>query len=134
MELLDDPVKWPGQITENRLCEIAKCTQKAGNGICDRECDRLACKFDGGECLYQVAKQAPLLPFIPSTTASLFVLPKLATPWTNCSNIGVLGVPCHLRFGDGKCDPECASEACLFDGWDCMTMEEKQVIQPCGKI
>lgn len=91
---------------------MAECQRKANNGRCDPECDRFACGFDAGECLYSTQSSAiPLTPYDSKLIKAL--------PWANCTAIQEEGIPCHLRFSDGKCDPECDSEACLFDGWDC---------------
>ncbi|VDM18635.1 unnamed protein product [Hydatigera taeniaeformis] len=112
LEASTDPKRWPGEAAEARLCELAECKRKAHNGRCDPECDRFACGFDAGECLYSTQSTA-----IPLTSYENKLIKAL--PWTNCTAIQEEGIPCHLRFGDGKCDPECDSEACLFDGWDC---------------
>lgn len=37
---------------QKQLCISNGCPEKAGNGICDRECDSYACDYDGGECSY----------------------------------------------------------------------------------
>ena len=119
IETTTDPKRWPGEAAEIRLCQLAKCQMKAGNGRCDPECDRFACGFDAGECLY-----APTQPLASSISAHEAKLSK-ALPWANCTVILKEGIPCHLRFGDGKCDPLCSSEACLFDGWDCQVHSTK---------
>uniref|UniRef100_A0A158QF61 Notch receptor 3 n=1 Tax=Hymenolepis diminuta TaxID=6216 RepID=A0A158QF61_HYMDI len=116
VEATNDPKRWPGEAAEARLCEMASCKQKAGNGRCDPECDRFACDFDAGECLFSNHQQ--LQPLILPVSNQIKSLSK-ALPWANCTVIQEMGVPCHLRFGDGKCNPICNSEACLFDGWDC---------------
>lgn len=94
---------------------MANCKQKAGNGRCDPECDRYACGFDAGECLYSSRKSHTQMFPVSNEVTKL----SKALPWANCTVIQEFGIPCHLKFGDGKCDPECYSEACLFDGWDC---------------
>ncbi len=58
------------------------------------ECDTYACNFDNQEC-------------------SLYW-----HPYQNCSAIAQ-GIMCFLTFGDGHCDKSCASEECLYDGFDC---------------
>uniref|UniRef100_A0A183T8G2 Notch n=1 Tax=Schistocephalus solidus TaxID=70667 RepID=A0A183T8G2_SCHSO len=127
LEAVNSPVKWPGADVELSLCKLAKCTEKADNGVCDRECDHLACGFDAGECLFPVLALEKV-PFSSLGKSGEDVpQPKLATPWSHCASISELGVPCHLRFGDGKCDSVCANEACLYDGWDCLNNSEKEV-------
>lgn len=114
LEATTDPKHWPGEAAEARLCEMADCKRKAGNGHCDPECDRFACGFDAGECLYASHRR----PIVSPKSEQRRRLTK-ALPWANCTVIHNKGIPCHLRFGDGKCDQECKSESCLFDGWDC---------------
>nr|CUU99098.1 neurogenic locus notch protein [Hymenolepis microstoma] len=116
IEATKDPKRWPGEAAEARLCEMYNCKQKAENGRCDLECDRFACGFDAGECLY-LNRQQPQSLIIPVSNQSKML--SKALPWANCTVIQEQGIPCHLRFGDGKCDSACDSEACLFDGWDC---------------
>uniref|UniRef100_A0A5K3F242 Delta-like protein n=1 Tax=Mesocestoides corti TaxID=53468 RepID=A0A5K3F242_MESCO len=113
IEATTDPNRWPGEAAEARLCEIAECQMKAGNGRCDPECDRFACGFDAGECLYSMQ-------FLTDPVSVHDAKLTMALPWANCTAIHQEGFPCHLRFGDGKCDPTCDSASCLFDGWDCM--------------
>lgn len=31
-------------------CPIADCVRKAGDGVCDKECNTLPCHLDGGDC------------------------------------------------------------------------------------
>ena len=58
------------------------------------ECDLYACGFDNQEC-------------------SLYW-----HPYQNCSAIAQ-GIPCYRTFSNGICDKACASEECLYDGFDC---------------
>ncbi|KAM7536077.1 hypothetical protein Aperf_G00000093698 [Anoplocephala perfoliata] len=131
LEATTNPQKWPGEAAEARLCEMADCKRKAGNGQCDPECDRFACGFDAGECLYSSHRR----PIISPKSEQGKRLSK-ALPWANCTVIHKNGIPCHLRFGDGKCDRECNSESCLFDGWDCrdeMSMQTSFRVRPKGR-
>lgn len=120
---------WLGPVLEQDTCDWNQCAMKRGNGRCDRECDRLACDFDGLECALTIT--TPLDALDESSTGSdqsvkdsetnytEMYSPKLSMPWSNCSAIRRDGIPCHLRFSDDRCDLPCATEACLFDGWDC---------------
>ncbi|XGW01330.1 hypothetical protein V3C99_013911 [Haemonchus contortus] len=80
--------------TENvtpTLC--ADCPSKAGNGRCDKECDRPECLNDGGDCT-----------------------PKNTSPFNACAYAEY----CARVFHDGICDKICNNEKCLFDGFDCL--------------
>ncbi|TPP62143.1 hypothetical protein FGIG_02108 [Fasciola gigantica] len=122
---------WLGPILEQNTCEWNQCATKRGNGRCDHECDRFACEFDGLECALTITDPLDALdepragtdhPIeeIESNRSEAYS-PKPSLPWSNCSVIRRDGIPCHLRFADDRCDPACATEACLFDGWDCET-------------
>ena len=76
------------------MCKKNRCEEKAGDRQCDPECNKLACKFDEGDCNLGV------------------------NPWKRC-NATSYGKPCADVFKDGKCDEACNTEACLFDGRDC---------------
>ncbi|PIO55491.1 notch domain protein, partial [Teladorsagia circumcincta] len=83
-----------GNIPE--LC--AGCASKAGNGRCDKECDRRECGYDGGDCANK-----DMNPF------------KACTYARYCSQV----------FRDGVCDEICNTEKCLFDGFDCLPKAPK---------
>ncbi|KAF8384286.1 hypothetical protein PRIPAC_73428, partial [Pristionchus pacificus] len=72
-------------------CSLSGCSQLAGNGICNQECNHFACGYDGGDC------SAGTVPFSRCPDASF----------------------CARRFKDGHCDKQCNNENCLFDGFDC---------------
>uniref|UniRef100_A0A4W3H2C1 Notch receptor 2 n=1 Tax=Callorhinchus milii TaxID=7868 RepID=A0A4W3H2C1_CALMI len=80
------------QVPAEQACPSTDCLAKAGDSVCDRECDTRACGWDGGDC---------------SLT--------LKDPWENCT----LGETCRQRFGNQHCDPDCNSPECLFDNFDC---------------
>ncbi|VDP69668.1 unnamed protein product [Echinostoma caproni] len=139
---------WLGASIESDTCEWNQCATKRGNGRCDPECDRLACDFDALECLLPVTD--PLEPLDQLTGSERLTFgslkngtesgsqprprllpiqsPKPSLPWSKCTAIRRDGIPCHLRFSDDRCDTACATEACLFDGWDCET--ESQIPDP----
>ncbi|PAA59296.1 hypothetical protein BOX15_Mlig029643g1 [Macrostomum lignano] len=81
---------------ERSSCRMHGCQTKAGNGVCDPDCDSLACDWDGGDC------------------ASGW------QPWANCTaaRSGDAG-GCIAGYGDGLCQLECSDQRCLFDGGDC---------------
>lgn len=88
---------WTSGISEELLrekiqCASNKCHEKAGNGICDEDCNTLGCDFDGGDCSLGV----------PS-------------PWSNCSS----SLRCWELFKNNECNQECNTAECLFDGYDC---------------
>ena len=87
------------------MCKKNRCEEKAGDRICDPECNKLACKFDEGDCNLGV------------------------NPWKRC-NATSYGKPCADVFKDGKCDEACNTEACLFDGRDCENEGSKAQCRP----
>ncbi|KAK6044769.1 EGF-like domain protein, partial [Cooperia oncophora] len=85
--------------TNNGILSICgNCRTKAGNGQCDKECDRSECGYDGGDCTVQDTN-----PF------------KACTYPDFCSRV----------FRDGVCDEICNNERCLFDGFDCLPKAPK---------
>jgi len=79
---------------ELKKCELNRCAAKAGDGVCHSECNRLACRFDEGDCNLGI------------------------NPWNRC-NATSRGQPCAEVFHDGQCDQSCNFGHCLFDGNDC---------------
>ena len=79
---------------ELRMCKLQRCDVKSGDGLCHSECNKLACKFDGGDCNLGI------------------------NPWNRC-NATSRGRPCSEVFQDGICDQSCNYGHCLFDGNDC---------------
>lgn len=76
------------------VCLENDCPAKAGNGICNMECNRIECDFDNTECSYGTH------------------------PWENCTQI-VQGRHCWDLYKNGECNQECNNEKCLYDGFDC---------------
>lgn len=58
------------------------------------ECNIPACNYDNSDCKYQ------------------------SQPWKHCSEPQE-GILCWKVFNDTKCDPQCDTKECLFDGFDC---------------
>ena len=54
-------------------------------------CDSQLCGRDGGDCLAR-------------------------DPWAACTQPS-----CRMRHGDGRCDEDCDTRDCLYDGRDCAT-------------
>ncbi|KAJ8390366.1 hypothetical protein AAFF_G00107600 [Aldrovandia affinis] len=75
-------------------CPHVGCALQAGDGVCDPQCKRQECGWDGGDCS----------------------LGRLH-PWDNCT----ADARCWELFGNGICDPQCDSADCLFDGFDCQS-------------
>lgn len=73
-------------------CEVKDCGMKYHDNHCDRECNTLACAFDGGDCLQGTGN-----------------------PWAKCHS----PMSCWAKFKDGNCDAECYTQDCLYDGHDC---------------
>ncbi|GMT06054.1 hypothetical protein PENTCL1PPCAC_28228, partial [Pristionchus entomophagus] len=72
-------------------CSLSGCSELAGNGVCNQECNHFACEYDGGDCS------------------------EGTKPFERCQH----KLFCAHRFHDGQCDERCNNEDCLFDGFDC---------------
>ncbi|XP_017378244.1 neurogenic locus notch homolog protein 4 isoform X6 [Cebus imitator] len=70
------------------------CEGRSGDGACDAGCSGPGGNWDGGDCSLGVPD-----------------------PWKGCPSHS----RCWLLFRDGQCHPQCDSEECLFDGYDCET-------------
>lgn len=68
------------------------CEGRGGDGACDAGCSGPGGDWDGGDCSLGVPD-----------------------PWKGCPPHS----QCWLLFRDGRCHPQCDSEECLFDGYDC---------------
>ncbi|KAL6064225.1 hypothetical protein STEG23_006331 [Scotinomys teguina] len=68
------------------------CEGRGGDGACDAGCSGPGGDWDGGDCSLGVPD-----------------------PWKGCPSHS----QCWLLFRDGQCHPQCDSEECLFDGYDC---------------
>ncbi|XP_062952594.1 neurogenic locus notch homolog protein 4 isoform X3 [Cynocephalus volans] len=80
--------------------EAKGCEGRDGDGACDAGCSGPGGNWDGGDCSLGVPD-----------------------PWKGCPSHS----RCWLLFRDGQCHPQCDSEECLFDGYDC---EIPQVCTP----
>jgi Notch-like protein len=79
------------------------------------DCSRVTC-LNGGTCVdgvnaFQCVCAQPFTGFYCESEVS----PFRDNPWKACNSAAF----CYERFGDGHCDPDCNSKACLFDGMDC---------------
>lgn len=63
--------------------------------IIQSECNVPACNYDNDDCKSQTR------------------------PWKNCEEPRG-DIYCRNVFNDSKCDPQCDSEECLYDGFDCV--------------
>nr|XP_023397167.1 LOW QUALITY PROTEIN: neurogenic locus notch homolog protein 4 [Loxodonta africana] len=70
------------------------CEGRGGDGACDAGCSGPGGNWDGGDCSLGIPD-----------------------PWKGCPSHS----RCWLLFRDGQCHPQCDSEECLFDGYDCET-------------
>lgn len=77
------------------LCPIAECHGKANDGVCDKECNSFACRWDGGDCSLAV------------------------NPWARCTD-----PRCWRLFNNSQCDEFCNNAECLFDNFDCKSKEK----------
>lgn len=76
-------------------CPLADCPGKANDGVCDKECNTLACRWDGGDCSLA------------------------ANPWANCPD-----PRCWRVFNNSQCDESCNNVECLYDNFDCRSKEK----------
>uniref|UniRef100_A0A673G7A3 Neurogenic locus notch homolog protein 2-like n=1 Tax=Sinocyclocheilus rhinocerous TaxID=307959 RepID=A0A673G7A3_9TELE len=76
-------------------CPIAECHGKANDGVCDKECNSFACRWDGGDCSLA------------------------ANPWARCSD-----PRCWRLFNNSQCDEFCNNAECLYDNFDCKNKEK----------
>uniref|UniRef100_A0A915PS56 Uncharacterized protein n=1 Tax=Setaria digitata TaxID=48799 RepID=A0A915PS56_9BILA len=114
---------------EKQICLLHNCSSKAGNNICDSECNYPGCQYDGFDCSahLQPFRHCPHADFC----ARVFHDNKCDSV---CDRFDCLldGFDCKeqretcsfedycsLRFNDGYCDSECLTEECYFDGFDC---------------
>jgi len=87
------PFQPPPPVGCNPAYDANYCPARAGDRVCNPECNTPACNYDGGDC-------RPTEP--PSC---------------------VRGYPashCPSRAANGVCDPECDTNACGNDGGDCV--------------
>uniref|UniRef100_A0A8C8SMG2 Notch receptor 3 n=1 Tax=Pelusios castaneus TaxID=367368 RepID=A0A8C8SMG2_9SAUR len=76
-------------------CLQEECGAKAGDSVCDKECNSPACKWDGGDCSLRVDD-----------------------PWRQCEVL-----QCWRVFNNSQCDEACNTAECLYDNFDCKSRE-----------
>ncbi|VDM95221.1 unnamed protein product [Thelazia callipaeda] len=117
------------ELFEEQICTLQNCSAKAGNAICDSECNYPKCHYDGYDCSAHVEpfRHCPL----PRFCARVFkdnkcdpVCNSMECLWDgfDCDTKSSLCVSeeyCSIRFNDGYCDRECFSPECYYDGFDC---------------
>lgn len=81
--------------TPKPTCPIADCHGKANDGVCDKECNTIACRWDGGDCSLA------------------------ANPWAHCKD-----PRCWRVFNNSQCDESCNNPECLYDNFDCKNKEK----------
>lgn len=93
---------WTGKKCEQRKlevpvpsCPLKDCKGKANDGVCDKECNTLPCRWDGGDCSLAM------------------------NPWAHCKD-----PRCWRVFNNSQCDESCNNADCLYDNFDCRTKEK----------
>uniref|UniRef100_A0A8C2EQH2 Notch receptor 3 n=1 Tax=Cyprinus carpio TaxID=7962 RepID=A0A8C2EQH2_CYPCA len=86
---------WTGNRCEQEPRPNAECQGKANDGVCDKECNTLACRWDGGDCSLAV------------------------NPWARCTD-----PRCWRLFSNSQCDEFCNNAECLYDNFDCKNKEK----------
>jgi len=93
------PANWTGKRCESTVdvgvlplpsCPLADCQGKANDSVCHKECNSLACRWDGGDCSLAV------------------------NPWARCPD-----QRCWHLFNNSRCDEACNTVDCLYDNFDC---------------
>uniref|UniRef100_A0A6Q2XNC4 Notch receptor 3 n=1 Tax=Esox lucius TaxID=8010 RepID=A0A6Q2XNC4_ESOLU len=75
-------------------CPLTDCHSKANDGVCDKECNMLPCRWDGGDCSLAM------------------------NPWARCED-----PRCWRLFNNSRCDESCKNAECLYDNFDCRAKE-----------
>uniref|UniRef100_A0A8C9TA92 Notch receptor 2 n=1 Tax=Scleropages formosus TaxID=113540 RepID=A0A8C9TA92_SCLFO len=75
-------------------CPYDECKKHAGDRVCDMDCNRHECAWDGGDCSLHWEQ-----------------------PWERCDAT----VECWKLFRNGRCDPQCDNPQCLFDSFECQS-------------
>lgn len=99
-----------GKYCDNKLSGCLnpdKCLEVAQDGTCDANCNVLACRFDGGDCILST------------------------DPWDSCTEEPGY---CRSLSGNGLCDKTCNNEACLFDLSDCNKMANTTCPDNCTDV
>lgn len=120
----------PGYTGQKCQTDIDECAQNpCHNGAtCEDSINSFRCRcphgFWGPRCENQLNNSQPDLE--PSLNELSYPLPA-GNPWVRCSNSFV----CWTLFRDGKCDQQCNTAECLYDGNDCSG--SSSVTQTCDE-
>jgi len=89
-------------------CNTSCATGSVQDGICDPECNNVACDWDGGDCL-PPSPPPTTVPYVPPPPPS----PPASVP-AACQST------CLGRWlGNGICESPCNNADCNFDNGDC---------------
>ncbi|GAA6072572.1 neurogenic locus notch homolog protein 2, partial [Tachysurus ichikawai] len=90
------PDGYSGEHCQNKVsatsCPYVECQMRRGDKVCDPQCKKVECDWDGGDCSLQWLH-----------------------PWENCTATA----PCWMYFNNNRCDPECNNPGCLYDSFEC---------------
>ncbi|VDM94578.1 unnamed protein product, partial [Onchocerca ochengi] len=114
---------------EKEICYLHNCSLKAGNNICDSECNYPTCQYDGYDCTahLQPFQHCPIADFCgrvfhDNKCDSICDRSECLFDGFDCNKkieTCLFEDYCSFRFNDGYCDQECFTEECYFDGRDC---------------
>ncbi|VDK61990.1 unnamed protein product, partial [Anisakis simplex] len=128
----------PAETAAERPCPLPNCVRKAGDGVCDPECDRAlpAAKLCAESRRWSLRSgmrpRCPAEAFCANAFRNLKCDPACATE--ECLFDGFDCLPdgerceleafCRERHANGQCDPTCNTAACLYDGGDCINQSD----------
>ncbi|CAB3403309.1 unnamed protein product [Caenorhabditis bovis] len=115
----------------HEMCVSRRCQDRAGDGVCDSDCNFAECQHDGGDC--SVVDEAFAKCKYRGMCAALYAngICDIACNNEDCLYDGMDCMPlaarcplairesCERRYADGNCDFECDTEGCGYDGGDC---------------
>ncbi|CDJ68252.1 notch (DSL) domain-containing protein, putative [Eimeria necatrix] len=97
----------------NKICDSSCRLWMIGNGVCDSQCNNIACGYDSGDC-----DNVTAVVEVDYSVKPEAVYQFCAKEW----------------IGDGHCDPNCYNKPSRWDGGDCegTALEKEQAAKGIG--